>query len=143
MCDEDQDLTVSTEKRYNKQPSYVKTGVNSRATQNREQQPGHWRNPRVPSRALRSSHPHFSRKTEHLLRTLSSFYLLLTVQLQSFEKHYGKAAGKTRETSVEYFSFLNLFTLMTEAFCPALLSTSFHSSSSPRIIYLTEKGKSK
>ena len=54
-----------------------------------------------------------------------------------------KPAGKTRETSPRYFNFPNLFTLTMEAFCPALLSTSFHSSSSPRIIYLSEKGKKK
>lgn len=36
---------------------------------------------------------------------------------------------------VSSFLFLSLFKLTMEAFCPALLKTSFHSSSSPRIIY--------
>lgn len=36
---------------------------------------------------------------------------------------------------VSSFLFLSLFKLTMEAFCPALLRTSFHSSSSPRIIY--------
>lgn len=33
------------------------------------------------------------------------------------------------------FLFLSLFRLTIEAFCPALFKTSFHSSSSPRIMY--------
>lgn len=33
------------------------------------------------------------------------------------------------------FLFLSLFRLTMEAFCPALFKTSFHSSSSPRIMY--------
>lgn len=36
---------------------------------------------------------------------------------------------------VSNFLFLSLFKLTMEAFCPALLKASFHSSSSPRIMY--------